>query len=99
MDAATEATGETVSDRRLPRRGDPGDEHHDPLLQEAHAALSHLRAATVDSVPSAPEPNAAMAHHWNVEAGPSWVLNEQHLDAMLEPFLARLMDVAATDDR
>ena len=35
-----------------------------------------------------------MAHHWNVEAGPSWVLNEQHLDAMLEPFLARLMDVA-----
>ena len=35
-----------------------------------------------------------MAHHWNVEAGPTWVLNEQHLDAMLEPFLARLMDGA-----
>ena len=35
-----------------------------------------------------------MAHHWNVDAGPSWVLNEQHLDAMLEPFLDRLMDVA-----
>jgi SAM-dependent methyltransferase len=34
-----------------------------------------------------------MAHHWNMEAGPSWVHNEQHLDAMLTPFLARLMDV------
>ncbi len=34
-----------------------------------------------------------MAHHWNVEAGPAWVLNEQYLDAMLEPFLVRLMDV------
>ena len=46
-------------------------------------------------VTSAPEPNAAMAHHWNVEAGPSWVRNEQQLDAMLEPFLARVMEVAS----
>ena len=50
-------------------------------------------------VPSTPGPNAAMAHHWNVEAGPAWVLNEQHLDAMLEPFLARLIDVGRTNDR
>jgi SAM-dependent methyltransferase len=47
------------------------------------------------SVPPAPEPNAAQAHHWNAEAGPAWVLNEQQLDAMLEPFSARLLESAA----
>jgi SAM-dependent methyltransferase len=49
-------------------------------------------------VPEAPEPNAAQTHHWNVEAGPSWVQNEQKLDAMLEQFLARLMEVAEPKD-
>lgn len=44
--------------------------------------------ATVPAVAPANEPNtanAAQAHHWNHEAGPSWVVRQAQLDRMLEP--------------
>ena len=40
------------------------------------------------------EANAAQAHHWNVEAGPSWVANQEQLDRMLEPLGAAALATA-----
>ena len=31
------------------------------------------------------DPNEAQSHHWNIEAGPGWVANQEQMDRMLEP--------------
>ena len=40
------------------------------------------------------EANAAQAHHWNFEAGPGWVANQEQHDRMLEPLGDRALAAA-----
>ena len=40
------------------------------------------------------ESNQAQSHHWNVEAGPGWVANQEQMDRMLEPLGERSLAAA-----